>query len=301
MERTNPETPAKKKFQWWHILLLLSFIVSIVLHIYRNYYNPSPNSTDTLNSPAAPIIIKQNPVAKEIVPIPTEENGIYIEPFRVILQNAELKTESYEIHSELNFGTTVYHDRNDQKEDHSLVYLTEPIPGQPYPEPYWIKKDEIIPIYQFETYEKNFSFTPFNLISPEEKALIIASRSSNGNEYDITQNKERIKSIYCSGDFDNDGVPDLAVLLDNTEKQISRLLIIGHNSTIGNPYIIFTENYADMMRINSFKKGAKIFMKEKEAGFSPSPADGIILQAEDIKIAVVYDEALQKFKTYFQE
>jgi hypothetical protein len=50
------------------------------------------------------------------------------------------------------------------------------------------------------------------------------------------------------------------------------------------------------------KEAATVTDESKdENGFSKSPNDGIILKAEDIKIAIIYDNSLQNFKTYYQE
>ena len=101
------------------------------------------------------------------------------------------------------------------------------------------------------------------------------------------------------GDFDGDGLRDVAVIQDNNEKQISHLLVICTNSATKMPYVAFEENYSDKMKINSFKKGALVFMNSDE--FNNAPVDGLIVQGEDVKIAIMYDKDLQKFKTYQQE
>ena len=115
----------------------------------------------------------------------------------------------------------------------------------------------------------------------------------------MTQNAERAKNVLSYGDYDKDGIADIAIVLDNTEEHISRLLLICTHSVTKEPYLGFAENYSDKIKVNSFKKGASIFMNSD--AFSSAPNDGVMINGEDIKLAVIYDNSLQKFKTYYQE
>lgn len=90
----------------------------------------------------------------------------------------------------------------------------------------------------------------------------------------------------------------MAVILDNNEAQVSRLLVICTNAITKDPYLAYAENYNDKMRMNSFKKNAKVFMNTST--LVPSPYDGLILKADDAKIAIIYDKKNQKFRTYYQ-
>ncbi|MFX1706690.1 hypothetical protein SAMN05660461_5357 [Chitinophaga ginsengisegetis] len=103
----------------------------------------------------------------------------------------------------------------------------------------------------------------------------------------------------CYGDFDADGQEDMAIVIDNSEKQSSRLLIISTNIMSGEKYVVFSENYSDKIKISAFRKGAKIIMNNDSP--EASAVDGIIATGEDVKLAVVYDKQLQKFKTFYQE
>ncbi len=162
-----------------------------------------------------------------------------------------------------------------------------------------LQADLLIEDYRFEKYRTNFSLAPFATLSSGVKKILVDDNYSDVNTYSLTQNEARAKSAVAFGDFDEDGMEDIAVIMDNNEKQISRLLILCMNKITQQPYIAFAENYADKMRIRSFKKDAKIYMDSRE--FVTAPRAGIVLTAEDIVLAIVYDVQAQKFKTYFQE
>lgn len=200
--------------------------------------------------------------------------------------------------SKLNFGDKVYVNDALSTEQKKVIYLKNPMEN-PNIEAYTIDANSVIYDYRFDDYKSNFSLAPFSGLAGAVKKILLDANYSGGNRYNITQNAERAKSSVAFGDFDGDNVQDVAVIMDNNEKQISRLLIICTNTATKQPYIAFAENYSDKLKINSFKKGASIFMNSEE--FSAAPQDGIIGKAEDIKLAVVYDKDLQKFKTYYQE
>lgn len=221
-----------------------------------------------------------------------EEESPYSE-YRVIAKTLPVAT------GQLKFGDVVYSDETKSTESSKVIYLQNPATATGGGTAYTVNANYLIYDYRFEDYKKNFSLAPFSDLGAGVKKLLLESNYSSGNSYAITQNAERAKSSVAFGDFDGDGQRDVAVLMDNNEKQISRLLVICINSATKQPYLAFAENYSDKMKINSFKKGASVFMNSDE--FSGAPQDGIIAQAEDVKIAIIYDKDLQKFKTYYQE
>lgn len=198
---------------------------------------------------------------------------------------------------QIKFGDILFVDYQKSSEDKKIVYLDNPYEKRNLPA-YNVNADNLIDESSFERYKNNFSLAPFITLPTSVKDLILENDYSDGNRYYITQNAERAKSTICYGDFDNDGLKDIAILMDNNEKQISRLLVICTNSATKKPYIGFAENYNDKMRINSFKTGAKIILNSE---LQTSQVDGVILNGEDLKIAIIYEKDLQKFKTHYQE
>ena len=54
--------------------------------------------------------------------------------------------------------------------------------------------------------------------------ILEADGYHDGRTYNVTQNADRAKSTLSTGDFDGDGVKDYAVILDDNEGQVSRLV-----------------------------------------------------------------------------
>lgn len=146
---------------------------------------------------------------------------------------------------------------------------------------------------------QQFSLPPFNNLDAETKNLLLSENHSEGTRYELTQNTERAWSTICYGDFDADGQEDVAIVMDNNEKQSSRLLIICTHTNTRKKYLAFSQSYSDKIKISAFRKGAKITMQHESP--EPSAIDGIIANGEDVKLAVVYDTRLQKFNTFYQE
>ena len=76
-------------------------------------------------------------------------------------------------------------------------------------------------------------------------------------------------------------------------------MIICTNITNGDKYLAFSANYSDKVKITAFRKGTKITMNSSLP--EVSPVDGVIANGEDVKLAIVYDPQLQKFKSFYQE
>ncbi|MFD2598445.1 hypothetical protein ACFSQ3_05720 [Sphingobacterium corticis] len=219
------------------------------------------------------------------------DNGPWV-AYRIIGHSDDLTARN------LRFGDKVWVDDNQSDESHKAV-LMGAARNQGSNSLIRLNADLLIEEYRFEKYKTNFSLAPFATLSSGVKKILLDDNYSDGNTYSLTQNEARAKSAVAFGDFDEDGLEDVAVIIDNNEKQISRLLILCINKVTQQPYIAFAENYADKMRVRSFKKNAKIYMNTSE--FVPAPREGIIATAEDVVLAILYDMQAQKFKTYFQE
>lgn len=302
MERESIDNTRNNNWLW----IVLGFVALAGIGYW--YYASQQNGTGRPRQPEQVDTTKKMPVAPiainnevRIVPESSGEEGIYFERYQVIERGAIGYEESTGKEIAQAFGTVIYRDAERSNAQETWGYLVEPKTGQAYPIAYRFKERELIPSYQFDDYKKNFSLPPFDNLGVSYKQLILQNNRYNGNDYTITQNAERAKSTYSTGDFDGDGITDVAVVLDNNEKQFSRLLILSFNEKTDLPYVAYSENYSDKMRINGFKKGAKIYMSEIANGFSPAPSDGLILRGEDVKLALVYDATLQKFKSYYQE
>lgn len=225
-----------------------------------------------------------------------EEGEPYTESY-IVQKGANLKASNGNSVL-LNFGDKVYTDDARSNEKTAVVYLNYP-KDKNKETAYYIDASYVISGYQFQEYKNNFSLPPFNDLDNKTKRIILDSDYSNGTNYSISQNANRAKSTFCTGDFDGDGIKDTAVIMDNNEKQYSRLLIICSNAATRDKYIGFAENYSDKMQIHTFKKGDLISMGNNT--LTNAPSDGVLLKGEDVKLAILYDSNNQKFKTYYQE
>ncbi len=261
----------------------LTIMPDSTTHADNNSHRASEN--DSLQKEDSLIVPKKLPIAYD------GDNEPW-SAYRIIGSSEELAALS------LTFNTKVWVDDRQSDEVFKAVLMvgTE---NQKKRSLVKLQADLLIEEHRFEKYRSNFSLAPFATLSSGVKKILLDDNYSDGNTYSLTQNEARAKSAVAFGDFDEDGMEDIAVIMDNNEKQISRLLILCINKMTQQPYIAFAENYADKMRIRSFKKGAKIYMDSRE--FVPAPRAGIVLTAEDIVLAIVYDVQAQKFKTYFQE
>ena len=203
-----------------------------------------------------------------------------------------------DILKKLHFGDKVWSTYIEEDAQYKKVYLEKPIVGKPEPTPYYMIGNTLVGIYNFNDYRESFSLEPFSKLHTVVKREILKNRYANNVAYTLTQNKERAKDVIAYGDFDDDGITDVAILIDNVERQSSRLLILCTNSATNEPYLAFAETYVDKLRIKSFKKGAKIFLEEDV--LVPSPIDGIIIKGDGSKAAIIYDKNTQKYKTYGQ-
>ena len=201
----------------------------------------------------------------------------------------------------LNFGDEVYLDEEKSSSGNSIIYLNNPH-KVPSTKQYPISVDDevLIDSYSFTEFKNSFSLPPFSSLPPGVKKVILeADGYHDGRTYNVTQNADRAKSTLSTGDFDGDGVKDYAVILDDNEGQVSRLVIISINKVTKKPYVSFAENYNDKLKLKSFSKGASIYMNS--SSFIKAPRDGVLISNEVGGLVVIYDTNVQKYKTYEQQ
>lgn len=201
----------------------------------------------------------------------------------------------------LNFGDEVYLDEEKSSSGNSIIYLNNPhkVPSiKQYP--ISVDDEVLIDSYSFTEFKNSFSLPPFSSLPPGVKKVILeADGYHDGRTYNVTQNADRAKSTLSTGDFDGDGVKDYAVILDDNEGQVSRLVIISINKVTKKPYVSFAENYNDKLKLKSFSKGASIYMNS--SSFIKAPRDGVLISNEVGGLVVIYDTNAQKYKTYEQQ
>lgn len=227
----------------------------------------------------------------------------YTENF-IIAKDANLRdapnVEASTVTGNLKFGQKIFVDNSFDNPTFAKVYLSKPANTKDVSaQPYYMLKSNVVEYYNFDEFKQSFSLGRFAELDAKVKRLILDNKYNDGTTYLVTQNAERAKNTIAYGDFDADGQLDVAVILDNNEKQSSRLLIICTNQNSKEPYLAFAENYSDKMRLSAFKKKALIIMDTED--LVPSPVDGVLLNSENAKLVVTYDKNNQKFRTYYQD
>ena len=294
--------------------LIIAAIAVLVLGIaaYFIFFNKKDKEviTTTNSKDSVAAVVPKDSVIVDSARVAESENEYEGEDYEPITESFIISNEAFlrsapnaedgtKVKS-LKFGERVYLENKEPTNGYAKVYLSNPgSVKNPTAQAYYLTESVVVSHYQFDEYKKYFSLAPFSGLASKTKKLILDEDYSNGTDYEVTQNADRAKNTLSYGDFDQDGSMDVAIVLDNNEKQTSRLLIICTNKATKEPYLGFAENYSDKVRINSFKKGASVFMNSDE--FTNSPNDGIIVNGEDIKLAIIYQNSSQKFKTYYQE
>ncbi|PSK91623.1 hypothetical protein [Taibaiella chishuiensis] len=277
------------------VITVLALVLAAGALFLWQYRNTTPEPVVAPVAAAIPVPEKTTsapaPPVEPQEPEGEEEESPYSE-YRVVANSIVLPG------AKLLFGDKVFADERKSGSTRKIILLKNPY-RYPGGTAYQVNPGSLIEEYRFEEYKNNFSLAPFSELSPAVKSVLLAENYSDGNKYSITQNAERAGVCLATGDFDGDGMKDIAVLMDNNEKQVCRLLILCTNKATRQPYVAFAENYADRMKVHGFRKRASVFMNTQH--FVPAPQDGIIVRGEDVVLAVIYDSSLQKFKTYYQE
>ena len=202
----------------------------------------------------------------------------------------------------LKFGDRVFIHYENEGQEFKTAYLNDPTQ---YPSaknnPVSLNENMIIPTYSFEDFKNNFSLAPYSALPSVMKKLLNEENNKyiDGGNYKIAQNESRAKSTLVSGDFDADGIKDIAVILDDNERQYSRLLVICSNEATKKPYVAFAQNYPTRYKVRSFKKGASIYMDTSD--LVKAPQDGVIIENQNSSYVVIYNSKNQSFEYYVQE
>ena len=164
----------------------------------------------------------------------------------------------------LKFGDRVFIHYENEGQEFKTAYLNDPTQ---YPSaknnPVSLNENMIIPTYSFEDFKNNFSLAPYSALPSVMKKILIEE------------------------------------ILDDNERQYSRLLVICSNEATKKPYVAFVQNYPTRYKVRSFKKGASIYMDTSD--LVKAPQDGVIIENQNSSYVVIYNSKNQSFEYYLQE
>lgn len=117
------------------------------------------------------------------------------------------------------------------------------------------------------------------------------------DKYHLTSIKDRAKKVFAFGNFTGqteENKPDLAFLAESEDFSSSILFIISSKGDV-----LLKKSYSgDLPIINSYNKGAKIFMDSDK--LEVSPEDGLIIKFKYYKDAIVYNQKSKGFDEHRQ-
>lgn len=116
-------------------------------------------------------------------------------------------------------------------------------------------------------------------------------------KYHLTSIKDRARKVFAFGDFTGqteENKSDIAFLVESEDFSSSILFIMSSKGDV-----LYKKSYSgDLPIINSFNKGAKIFMDSEK--LEVSPEDGLIVKFKYYKNAIVYNQKSKGFDEYRQ-
>jgi hypothetical protein len=250
-----------------------------------------------------------------------EKNGFYAEEKFVVANKAYLrktsdKNQSNTVLDTLKFGDkvyikSVYYDEESGEgvnADESLledekangyvaVYLKKPKSLNEKPIGY-VSEKVLTHAYEFEKYKKSFSLPEFQKLDSRIKQIILESSYHNGKNYEITESAQKAPNAICFGDFDGDGLKDVAVVLDNVEKETSLVLVMLMNAATKEPYIAFKQEFNEYLKVKKKPKNSLQTLADDNSNPYTKVAalDFVEIYGVNSASYVIYDEDSNKMK-----
>lgn len=271
---SQPES--NKKIYITIVVLILLLIASGAFYNYSSHHSPTPQTI---------------PIGDEV-----KEDSTAVEIF--FSENYVIAPELRLAEKTLKFGDKVYLDDRLSNDTIACLYLENPNTNSAA-KSYQADAYNFIPENRFGDFCKLFGAKPFSSLKTSVKAFLFNNNSEESSQYSIVQDPKRAKNSFCLGDFDGDEIQDIAVLEENTPQKTCRLLIICTDANTKMPYIAYSEEYKNLKSISSFERKTLIYMNSSVC--ENSPMDGIMVNDEKEKLAIVYDKSFRKYKSYYQD
>lgn len=196
----------------------------------------------------------------------------------------------------LKFGTKIYTKNVDLKNpngieiDESLlereirngfvaVYAKKPITLSEMPVGYMAIED-IIEKSEFKNFKRILETTD-QIIFPPEIIFEIENHLEIENEiYDFAQDLDRYNNSIVYADFNDDGAKDFAVVIDNSEKTRSAILLFINNLNKQKYDLAYKKSYSSLLKIKTILKDEEVMVNSEKTTF---PYDGVLITDTDLK------------------
>lgn len=152
---------------------------------------------------------------------------------------------------------------NERKNGYVAVYKTTPKTSSEKPYGY-VKEEILVDEYDFKKYKMYFSYPEYMKLTSAQKRIIIDNGYHEGRSYSISQNAAKANESIVYGDFDKDGIKDVAITLENLENTYGMILVILNNKATKQPYIAYKKSFTDYLSIRKVKAGGSVQYEDGE-------------------------------------
>jgi hypothetical protein len=265
--------------------------------------------TDTIKKDTAKVANKED---KEDM----EKNGFYAEENYVIANKTFVRVNPSANAASLDtldFGTLMYtknvyyaEEGNDisgdasklideKKNGYVAVYNKKPtkLSDKPFG---FVLESVLAYEYEYQEFKKYFSLPEFKKLDSKVKKAILDNSYLDGKTYKLTQNSNKAKNAVVTGDFDQDGLKDYAVVQENIENEYSLVTVFLMNKATKDPYVAYRSSFSEFLNVSLIKKNTNIsYYDNGEETETITNNDVIALTGDGTKSYLFYNTVTNKF------
>ncbi len=243
-----------------------------------------------------------------------EELGLKAQENYVIAEKGNVRrTQNYAQNNtvhELKFGTVIYTKVVDSlsgidvdeelilrenKKGYVAVYADKPKRITDVPVGFMDEK-EIITKEKFKDFKPEIKIEEVVKISPVIIDIVESNADFDGTPYMLSDNAKRNKETLIFGDYNNDGVRDMAAIVDNVNGSKSGLLLFF--KTDEGYQLALKKGFGTKVTARTIKKETPITLKTESTLF---PIDGVYITTKNSAFFHVYDTEIGEFMVIEKE
>ena len=290
-----------------NILLIATLVIAIGFVVYLLI----PNKTSEVTIESNPEYYEDYSKADGSIKGKTlEELGLLAEINYIVAEPAKVRrTQNFAQNNtiyELKFGTTIYTKvidstslikvdklilERENKKGFIAVYADKPTRITDMPVGY-ISEEEFVAKKAFKNYKPEITVEEIVKIDIKFLDVIEANSTFDGIPYFLSDNAERVKNTLLFGDFNNDGIQDMAAIIDDIDVKKSGILIFFKKDGVFK--LAFKRSFLGVMKGKTVKKETPIILKSDSTIF---PLDGIYITGKENNYFLVFDSESNDFMT----